>query len=144
MARRPLTDAEIFAQIPAARAREEVERRAGLRATGARYDQPNGRIVLELTNGFAFAFPVASIAALRGMTASQLRGVELDVSGGVLLWNAVDVGLSVPGLLLFAVGKEARNKHFARVAGRSTSLAKAAAARLNGAKGGRPRKVSAR
>jgi hypothetical protein len=142
MAFRRLTDAEILAQIPAARARERAERRAGLRATSAKYDRASGRIVLELTNGFAFAFPVAAIGALRGMSTSQLRAVELDGSGGILCWDAADMHLSVPGLLLFAVGKDERSRHFASVAGRSTSPAKAAAARANGAKGGRPRKTS--
>jgi len=141
MAFRRLTDAEILAQIPAARARFRQERRAGRHATSARYDHGTGRVVLELTNGFSFAFPVAIIKALRGLSASQLRAVEVDGGGSGLRWDALDVDLSVPGLLLFAVGREARNRHFASIAGRSTSPAKAAAARANGAKGGRPRKA---
>ena len=142
MTRRPLTDAEILAQIPAARAREAADRRAGLRATSALYDEAAGRVVVEQTNGFSFAFPVRKISALRGLSASQLRTVEVEPGGDGLRWRALDIDLSVPGLLLMAVGREARNRHFASIAGRSRSPAKVAAARVNGAKGGRPRKVS--
>lgn len=142
MARRRFADAEILAQIPAARAREAADRRAGLRATSASYDEAAGRIVVEQTNGFAFAFPVRKIPALRVLSASQLRTVEVDSGGDGLWWRALDIDLSVPGLLLMALGREARNRHFASIAGRSRSHAKVAAARANGAKGGRPRKVS--
>jgi len=40
------------------------------------------------------------------------------------------------------VGQAERFSELARMAGRSSSRAKAAAARANGAKGGRPRKVA--
>ena len=48
--------------------------------------------------------------------------------------------LSIPGLLAGVFGTRA---HMARQAGRATSPAKASAARRNGAKGGRPRKLGA-
>ena len=51
MARRRTLEAEIVSQIPAARAREAKARRAGMRATSARYDASSGRFFLELTNG---------------------------------------------------------------------------------------------
>ncbi|PZR07781.1 MAG: DUF2442 domain-containing protein, partial [Azospirillum brasilense] len=50
---------------------------------------------------------------------------------------ALDADLSVPGLLAGLFGTRA---FMARQAGRATSPAKAAAARANGARGGRPRK----
>ena len=140
MAKRRLTDAEILAQIPAARARERRERKQGLRASAARYDRTTGRVVLELTNGCLFAFPVAAIPALRSASASELAAVEIDPSGSALRWDDLDVDLSVPGLLLSAVGVDERLRHFASLAGRVTSDAKARAARANGKKGGRPRK----
>jgi hypothetical protein len=140
MVRRRLTDAEILAQIPAARARERRERKMGLRATSAKYDRAAHRVVLELTNGYSFAFPVRAVRALNGLTSSQLAEVELDPSGAALLWDSVDIDLSVPGILLSAVGVEERLRHLASLAGSTTSDAKAAAARSNGRKGGRPPK----
>jgi len=55
--------------------------------------------------------------------------------------EALDVDLSIPGLLAGLFGTKA---YMARHAGRATSPAKAAAARANGAKGGRPRKSAHR
>ena len=140
MASRTLSDAEILAQIPAARARERRERKQGLRASTARYDRASRRIILELTNGYLFAFPVRSVPSLNGATTSQLAEVQLDPSGSGLRWESLDVDLSVPGLLLSAVGVEERLRHLAGLAGRVRSDAKARAARANGRKGGRPRK----
>lgn len=139
MAKRRPTDAEILAQVPAARARERRERRQGLRASAARHDRSAGRIVLELTNGCQFAFPVAMIPALRSASPSELAAVEIDPSGGALRWDRLDVDLSVPGLLLSAVGVHERLRHLASLAGSVRSDAKARAARANGRKGGRPR-----
>lgn len=140
MASRTLSDAEILAQIPAARARERRERKQGLRASTARYDRASRRIILELTNGYLFAFPVRSVPSLNGATASQLAAVQVDPSGSGLRWETLDVDLSVPGLLFSAVGVEERLRHLAGLAGRVRSDAKARAARANGRKGGRPRK----
>ena len=144
MARRTLTDAEIVAQIPTARAREARERKRGLRATSASYDRATRRVVFELTNGYSFAFPVRVILALDDATPAQLAAVELDPSGGALRWDALDVDVSVPGLLLSALGVEERLRHLASLAGRVSTDAKAKAARANGVKGGRPpKRVSA-
>ena len=135
-----LSEAEILAQIPGARAREAQAHKHGLRATSARYDRTAERVVLELTNGCLFGFPVRSIPALRTATAPQRAAVEVDGSGGAVRWAALDVDLSVPGLLLSAVSPSERRQHLASMVGKSTSVQKATAARKNGAKGGRPRK----
>src|SRR5574338_509577 len=140
MARRRLTDAEIVAQIPAARAREARERRQGLRAAGAKYDRAARRVVLELTNGYSFAFPVGAVRALDAASPAQLAAVEIDPPGDGIRWADLDVDLSVPGLLFSALGVEERLRHLASLAGRTRSDAKAQAARANGAKGGRPKK----
>jgi hypothetical protein len=144
MAKRRLSDAEILAQVPAARAREAQQRKRGLRAASATYDRSARRVVLELTNGYLLAFPVRAIPALKAATATQLGAVEIDPSGGSLRWDALDVDLSVPGLLFSAVGIDERLRHFAGLAGRVRSDAKARAARANGRKGGRPRKKTFR
>ena len=140
MASRRRTEAEIVAQIPAARKREARERRQGLRATSATYQRATRRVALELTNGYSFAFPITAIRALNGATPAQLVAVEIDASGGALRWNSLDVDVSVPGLLLSALGVEERLRHLASLAGRVSTDAKARAARANGRKGGRPRK----
>lgn len=134
-----LTDAEIRAQIPAARAREAADRRKGLRALSARYDRKAQRVVVELTSGCLFAFPVRNISFLSAATPAQLAAVEVDLAGISLRWDALDVDLSVAGLLFSAIGEKEQRRQLASLAGRSKSAAKAKAARANGAKGGRPR-----
>jgi hypothetical protein len=134
------TKAEILRQVAAARAREARERRAGRRAVAAHYDTRTGRVMLELSSGFLFGFPAQAIPALARATPEELATVELSPGGGALHWEGLDADLSIPGLLLASVERPARLRELARLAGRSRSAAKAAAARANGAKGGRPRK----
>ena len=142
MAMRRLTDAEILQQIPPARAAEQAARKRGHRARAVRFDRAKGRVVLELSSGVLFAFPVTVIPALRRATPAQLAQVETNSSGTTLRWDALDVDVSVAGLLLAAVDPAERLRYLASLAGHATSPAKAAAARANGAKGGRPRKTT--
>lgn len=144
MSRKRPPIAEILAQMPAARAAEKRDRKAGLRASSARFDRKSSRIILETTNGYLFGFPVCAIPALAKATPKQVAQMELEPGGGVLHWEELDADLSVPGLLLSSLGRREKLSELARVAGRTRSPAKAAASRANGAKGGRPRKGSAR
>ena len=137
--RRTLTDADILAGIPAARARERQARQGGMRARSARYSPRDRRVLVEMTNGHLFGFPVSSVAALRGAGAATLARVRLDPGGAALHWDELDVDLDIPGLLVAAMGGDAR-RELARAAGSATSARKAEAARRNGERGGRPRK----
>jgi hypothetical protein len=107
------------------------------RASEARYDRRQKRIVVKLTNGSTFAFPPRLAQGLEAATDDQLAAVEVLGSGYGLHWETLDVDLAVPGLLVGIFGTAS---YMAQRAGRATSPAKAAAARVNGAKGGRPRK----
>ena len=128
-----LTDA----QIDAAAERGGIARYNEPRAASARYDRRRGRVIVELTNGCTFTFPPRLAQGLESATADQLATVEVLGAGYGLHWEALDVDLSIPGLLAGSFGTKA---YMARHAGRATSPAKAAAARANGARGGRPRK----
>ena len=109
------------------------------RAVSAQYDPTTGRILVELKNGSAFAFPARLGQGLEDATDRELAQVTVRGSGYGLHWEALDVDLSIPGLASGIFGTKA---HMARIAGRGASPAKAAAARANGAKGGRPRKTA--
>lgn len=137
--RTPLS--EILAQIPAARARSTREWKEGRRATSARYDRPTGRVVMELSNGYLYGFPATSIPELAKASAKQLAAVEVSPGGSGLHWEELDADLSVTGLLMSALGRKEKLTELARIAGRTKSPAKAVASRVNGAKGGRPRKT---
>jgi len=125
------------AKIDAALARGKAARLHEPRAASARYDRMRERVVVELANGCTFAFPPRLAQGLGSATEEQLAQVEVLGSGTGLHWETLDVDLSVPNLLAGLFGTKA---YMARRAGQARSPAKAAAARANGAKGGRPRK----
>lgn len=111
------------------------------RAASARYDRDANRVVIELTNGCSYAFPPALVQDLQGATSEQLTDVRIDGYGFNLNFPALDADLYVPALVSGIFGSRTwMTQALARLAGRRTSAAKAAAARTNGAKGGRPRK----
>jgi hypothetical protein len=129
-----LTDTD----LDAAAARGRLSARDEPRARTARYDRKTGRVIVELTNGCCFIFPPGLAQGLETATEADLARVEILGAGYALHWESLDVDLSVPGLLAGLFGTSA---YMARRAGRATSPAKAAAARANGGKGGRPRKA---
>lgn len=131
--------AAIVAQIAAARRRDAEERAAGRRAVSASYDCDTGRIMIELSNGSVFGFVAARFPMLAALSVKELANVTVSPGGSGLLWND-DVDISVAGLLLDAVDPTDKRRELARIAGKARGGAKAAAARANGKKGGRPRK----
>ena len=128
-------------QIAAAEARGRALLDSEPRATAVRYDVRADRLVVELSNGATFAFPPRLTQELAGARPDQLAEVEIAGAGFGLHWPNLDADLSIPGLLAGRFGTKAWMSELARRAGSVTSPAKAAAARANGAKGGRPRKA---
>jgi hypothetical protein len=96
--------------------------------------------MVQVKSGPVFGFSPSGEPDLRQATADQLAAVEVFPGGEGLHWEELDADISVPGLIwdLFGVEKWAAYWS-ARKAGSRTSARKAAAARQNGAKGGRPR-----
>ncbi|MBK1622989.1 DUF2442 domain-containing protein [Afifella marina] len=124
--------------------REAATRRAKAEAAGrptpksVRYDRPSGRILVEFENGSAFMVPARSLQGLEEASDDDLAEVELLGTTG-LHWEKLDVDFTIPGLMAGIFGTA---RYMQQKGGRSRSPAKAAAARENGKKGGRPRKVS--
>jgi hypothetical protein len=113
------------------------------RAAAARYDRKTGRVVIELTNGCSYAFPAVLVQDLQHASADELEDVRVDGYGFNLNFPALDADIYVPAVVAGIFGTRAwMARELARIAGRKTSLAKASAARENGSKGGRPRKVA--
>src|SRR6516162_5968942 len=69
------------------------------RAARATYHAKDNTLRIELTNGAAISVPVKLIPALKGASPSEVRLVEVLGRGGGLHWEALDVDLSVPGLV---------------------------------------------
>ncbi len=130
-------------QLRRAEARGQRALETEPRAVKAQYDVTAGRIVIDLANGCAYAFPSDRVLELRGAALDDLVDVEIDGAGFNLHWPKLDVDLYVPALVSGLFGTRGwMAGELARIAGRTKSPTKAAAARANGAKGGRPRKVA--
>jgi hypothetical protein len=138
MAKWEWTEGSIDAQFDRAEKAGRLAAATESRAKVARYDQKSGRIVVDLANGASFMFPVKLVQGLNRATSNQLAAVEVVPQGRALHWEALDVDLSVTGLLLGVFGTKTWMRELGKRGGARTSKAKAAAARKNGRKGGRP------
>lgn len=125
------------AQFAAAQERGRFAAQIEPRAARVRYDRRRGRMVIALTNGCTFTFPPHLAQGLENTSDDEIAQFEVLGNGYGLHWETLDADLSIPGLLTGLFGTKS---HMARHAGQARSPAKAAAARANGAKGGRPRK----
>jgi Protein of unknown function (DUF2442) len=135
------SNSELDREIDRALARGRRRALSEPRAARARYDRRTGRVVVDLTNGCSFAFPARSLQGLARASDAELAEVEILGSGHGLHWAALDADFTVPGLLMGVFGTRAwMASELARRAGQAKSPAKAAAARANGRKGGRPRR----
>ncbi len=108
------------------------------RARWARYSVAHSALRLELTNGATITVPVRLIRELRTATARQLSDLEILPSGDGLYWAALDFTISVPGLVAGLFGPGTWMAELGRRGGAKSSAVKAAAARRNGLRGGRP------
>ena len=134
-------DKEIAANKKKAMARGRADRKDFPHATAAAYSPEHDLIVIDLENGSKFAFPPRIAQGLEHATPEQLGEIEVTPGGYGLLWPKIDAALSVRGLLLGTMGSMLWAREMARKGGQVSSPAKAAAARANGAKGGRPPKM---
>jgi chromatin remodeling complex protein RSC6 len=125
-------------QIDAALEKGRAVRETEPRADSAYFDKKSGRIVIRLTNGAEFSFPPGLVEGLADASTDKLSDIEVLGRGHALHWESLDLDFSVPNLLN---GIFSTSRWMASRAGAATSERKAAAARANGAKGGRPRNV---
>lgn len=139
MARRAVNDSEIFDQIPAARRRSRTGHPV---ATKVRYDRLRRSLHVTLSNGTMLVVPINLIASLRRATDRDLAGVAVGVAGVGLRWEELDEDLSIEGLARVALGHRVLLRASGAAGGASKTAAKAKASRLNGKKGGRPRKTT--
>jgi hypothetical protein len=130
-------------ELEAAEDRGRELARTEPRASAAYYDGATRRMTIDLVNGCSYSFPTDLVQDLHDAGDADLALVEVDGMGFNLHWPTLDVDLYVPALVSGIFGtRDWMSKQLARVAGQAKSPAKAAAARANGAKGGRPRKAA--
>lgn len=106
------------------------------------YEPRLRRLRIELFSGVGVSVPVRKIQGLEHASPAIIKTVKITGKGYGLVWPGLDLDVSVSDLVAGLFGTRAWMRALARQGGRATSSAKAAAARINGKKGGRPRKNS--
>jgi len=112
-------------------------------ALSAVFIPEDGRLSIELSNGASFAIPARLIQGLEHASNEDLEEIEITASGTGLYFPAVDADILVLPLLAGVVGSRSfMARRMGKAGGASRSASKVEAARANGARGGRPRKVA--
>ncbi len=126
-----------------ARAKLGAFRLSPPRVAHACYDRRRRRILIHFSTGLDVSFSPRVAQALEDATPAQLAKIEISPSGFGIHFPKIDADIYLPGLLMGFLGS--RNWMAARLGalgGKSRSMAKVAAAKRNGRRGGRPRKTA--
>jgi predicted RNase H-like HicB family nuclease len=113
------------------------------RVVEGHYDEATDEIVIRFENGVRMAFPRPLLEGLSEASSSRLKDITIAGPGTGLYWPQLDVGHYVRGLIDGVFGTRRWMQELGRRGGATSTPAKSAAARLNGKKGGRPRKAVA-
>ncbi|MDN7176655.1 DUF2442 domain-containing protein [Caballeronia sp. SEWSISQ10-4 2] len=112
-------------------------------AISVSFNPLDGGVAIELSNGASFAIPARIIQGLENASDNDLTTIEITASGMGLYFPAVDADILVAPLVAGALGTRSfMAQRLGKAGGASRSASKAAAARVNGARGGRPRKAT--
>ena len=130
-------DRERYAQ---ARAQGQARGAEPSAIVSARYDSDADALELEFGPGGSMSIPRRLVPGLERASRTTIASIVISPAGDALSWPALDVDVYVPGLIERAFGTRLLAASTGRRGGRRRSKAKAAAAKINGAKGGRPRK----
>lgn len=136
----PLTDEAYAAAIRAGKAAKTAPTAVVRVSVHPLHATSSLGLSLELRNGASVTIPVSEVTELADKPSAELEAVEVDPMGEGLLWPALGVAISAPGLLEDFFGYVTRAK-IARAGGRRSTPGKAAAARQNGRKGGRKKRT---
>jgi hypothetical protein len=131
------TDAEIDAAVVRSRLEPPV------RVVEARYLRASDAVALRFPDRVELRLPRRLLQGLEHATAMQLSAIRIEGAGTGLAWPALGVAHYVPSLLEGIFGTRRWLAENGRRGGARRTPAKAAAARANGKKGGRPRKAVA-
>jgi hypothetical protein len=136
----PNLNAKDRARFARARARGEVRAQDPSAVLEAEYDPTRDAIDLKFRSGGSMTIPRQIVPGLEDAPPSALGSISISPAGDALSWPALDADVYIPGLVERAFGTRLFARATGQRGGQRRSKAKAAAARANGAKGGRPRK----
>jgi hypothetical protein len=135
-----INDREFMRQYAEAKKRGEEKMAHEPQARAVHYDRATKRVIVDLKNGTTFIFPTKLVQGLKEASPQDIEDVRLGPRGAALYWDRIGVDFSLGALMAGIFGTRIWMVEHARKAGSVRSRAKAAAARANGAKGGRPRR----
>lgn len=102
---------------------------------------PNPALIISFADETSVSLPVSMFPEFSELKSAQLKRLELGFAGSAITLDEEDLHVSIAGLIKASEPmRDMVRAVSASLLGSSTSEAKAAAARVNGAKGGRPRK----
>lgn len=127
-------------QIAAARKAGQDSLRNDFHAESAWYEAEKDLVWIKTTAGTYHGVPSTKLQGLEGASPKQLAEIEVSPQGVGLHWPQLDADLTVQGIVFGIYGTQAWMAELGRKGGQGKSFKKAAAARENGKKGGRPRK----
>ena len=110
-------------------------------AREAWFDGQRGTIMLKLMDGRVFGAEPGFIPSLQGASPEQINGLRASDDGIYLVIESLDLHINVDGLVMGIMEESplAIRRSGARLAGLTTSPAKAVASARNGRLGGRPK-----
>ena len=116
--------------------------REGPLVTSVEYRPGSGLdlLILKLSDGRRHMIPREDLQGLQSATREQIAHIEILGGGTGLHWPDLDADLYVPALLRGIYGNKKWMAEIGRRGGSMRSVAKKRAARVNGLKGGRPRR----
>ncbi|MEI6429839.1 MAG: DUF2442 domain-containing protein [Pseudanabaena sp. ELA607] len=95
-----ISDAELDAQIIAAKELRAIEDATEPRAESVKFDRtPNGLVVITLKNGAFFSVPYQLIQGLEQASPEDLNDLWLDASGSSVHWENSTQTLALPDWL---------------------------------------------
>lgn len=110
-------------------------------AVSAHYDRRRKRVFVRLSSGLDIGFAPADTQGLEAARPAELTEIEITPSGFGLHFPRLDADVYLPGLLEGHLGSASfMAARLGQRGGKARSLAKSAASRANGKRGGRPRK----
>ncbi len=102
---------QLDSQIAAARKAAMIADATDPRALSANYNTQTGQVIVNLKNGAVYSFPSAIAQGLSNAPNELIAAVEVTPSGDGLHWEALDVDLTVKGLLLGVFGTKKWMSH---------------------------------